>query len=144
MAIKAPVVEQQDCAALTEWYALFLQQFPEFSDAAAYPAGNVQTWIIAGAEQIDQCRYGNQYNLAVCLFIAHNVVLAAHDAKSGGGAAGPVVSKTIDKLSVSYGTTTAIEGAGIYNLTSYGQRLYKMMQTFNSGPVYIPRPRHRR
>lgn len=143
MPIQPPVIEQADPAVLTAWYDLFLGQFPEFSNTATYPANMVEAWIVPAVEQVDQCRFGSQYNLGVCLFIAHNVALATKGAK-GGGMVGPVVSKSIDKLSVSYGTTTAIEGAGIYNLTTYGQRLWKMMQTFNSGPFYVGRPRWRR
>jgi hypothetical protein len=148
MAIQAPTIEQQDPAVIAAWYALFLGLFPEFSNIALYPVPMVEAWIVPAVEQMNSSRFGSQYNLAVALFIAHNVVLEARELKASqngktvvGEAYGPVASKSIDKLSVSYGTTASIDGAGAYNLTSYGQRLYKLIQSFSSGPFYVGAPR---
>lgn len=151
MPIQPPVIEQADPAVLTAWYGLFLAQFPEFSNTALYPVSMVQAWVAPAVEQMNQYRFGDQYNLVVSLFIAHNVALSARELKASrsgnsvvGEAYGPVASKTIDKLSISYGATASIDGAGVYNLTSYGQRLYKLIQSFSSGPFYVGRPRWRR
>ena len=150
MPIAAPVIDQQDPAVLTAWYDLFLRQFPEFASITLYPANVVEAWIIPAVEQMNAYRFSDQYNLAVCLYVAHNVTLAARELKASangksvvGEAYGPVASKTIDKLSISYGATSSIEGAGAYNLTSYGQRLYKLIQSYSSGPFYVPGPRRR-
>jgi hypothetical protein len=146
--IQAPIVETQDPSIVGAWYALFLSFFPEFSDTTLYPKTMVDAWIPPSVMQMNQYRFGDQYNLAVCLYIAHNVVLSAreyqasHSGKSiVGDTRGPTSSKSIDKVSVSYDSgASSIDGAGAYNATSYGQRLYKLIQSFASGPFYVPGP----
>lgn len=144
MSIPAPIIETNDPAIIGAWYALFLAQCPEFTNVTLYPVAMVNAWIPSAVEQMNFDRFGTQYNLAVCLYVAHNVVLSARElaASQGGGsvvgeAYGPVASKSIDKLSVSYGTGGVADKAGSFNLTSYGQRLYKMIQTFGMGPFYV-------
>ena len=151
MSIQPPIIESQDPAIVGGWYSLFLSFFPEFSNTTLYPASMVETWVIPAVEIMNSYRFGNQYNLAVCLFIAHNVVLSARElqaSQSGkaivGDTRGPIASKSIDKVSVSYNNASAsIEGAGAYNNTSYGQRLYKLIQSFASGPFYVRGPIYR-
>jgi len=151
VSIQPPIIEGQDPAIIAGWYALFLSYFPEFGNTTLYPVNSVETWIVPAAEQINQARFGTQYNLAVCLYIAHNVVLSAREAQAAisgksivGDTRGPVASKSIDKVSVSYNNAAAsVEGAGAFNATSYGQRLYKLIQAFASGPYYAAGPRYR-
>jgi len=151
MSIQPPIIESQDPAIIAGWYALFLSYFPEFSNVTLYPIHMVDTWIVPAVEQMNQYRFGNQYNLAVCLYIAHNVALSARELQAAisgkaivGDTRGPVAGKSIDKVSVSYNNAAAsIDGAGAYNATSYGQRLYKLIQSFASGPFYVGGPRCR-
>lgn len=145
MSIAAPVVETQDPAVLAQWYTLFLGFCPEFTSAASYPLALVNAWIPAAVAQINQSRFGSQYNLAVCLYIAHQVTLSAREIQTtapgtalAGEAYGPIASKSIDKLSISYGTMGTVDGAGAYNQTSYGIRLFELIRSYASGPIYTP------
>ena len=126
-------------------YASFIAAFPEFSNSTIYPQAQVDLWITQAALQINAGRFGQSADLATMLFVAHNLVLgvqAARQAVAGGGAgfsAGVVSSKSVGPVSKSYDTSVGlIEGAGLYNLTLYGQRLAQMMRAFASWPVYVP------
>jgi hypothetical protein len=47
-------------------------------------------------------------------------------------------SKSVDKVSAGYDTASvAEEFGGNWNLTTYGQRLYRLMQQFGAGPLQI-------
>jgi hypothetical protein len=126
-------------------YASFVAAFPEFSAAATYPESQIDFWIARAYGQLNAFRFSDQLDLAVMLFVAHNVVLSAREAQAGatgqvvGGVQGPVASKSVGPLSVSYSTITAINGAGAWNYTLYGQRLYNMMRAYAAGPKYVPR-----
>ena len=126
--------------------ASFVESFPEFSDSTTYPPARIQLEISAAYGQLNASRFGSQLDLAASLFVAHYLVLAARQNKAAlqggipGQAAAPQSSKTVGPVSASYDTqAAAIEGAGLWNSTVYGQRLYKMMQQYCLGPVYRPR-----
>lgn len=126
---------------------MFVAIFPEFADTTLYPPAQVNFWIAQGMAQMNAFRFGTQLNLAVMLFVAHSIVLSAREIRSGAGGQvvgnvqGPLLSKSIGPISASYSGDTAIEGAGAFNFTSYGQRLYNMMLAYAAGPKYVPGPR---
>ncbi|MFG1417179.1 DUF4054 domain-containing protein [Xanthobacter sp. V0B-10] len=131
-------------------YATFVAVFPEFASPATFPEAQVAFWLGQAPNQLSARRFGANFELACMLFAAHNLALGAKDAKAaafggvGGGASGVTSSKTVDKVTVSYDTgATTIAGAGAWNATSYGTRLYKMIQAANTGPYYIPNRRAR-
>jgi hypothetical protein len=132
---------------MTIAYADFVSAFPEFSNATTYPTTQINFWIPIGYEQLNAYRFGAQIGLAVMLFVAHNVVLSAREAAAAnagqivGEVKGPVTAKSVDKVSVSFSSDTAIEGAGAWNFTTYGQRLYRMIKAYSAGPFYVPGPR---
>lgn len=127
----------------------FNAAFPEFSNLTVYPAGQFEFWSSQAYLQLNAGRFGSSLDLAVMLFVAHNLVLSAQASKSaarGGGAvagtSGLVASKAVDKVSVSYDNATATTaGAGLWNATVYGQRLYAMMRAFGAGMLYVPNKR---
>jgi hypothetical protein len=121
----------------------FLSVFPEF-DGPNYQISQINFWIPQAYNQLNAQRFGVTLDLAAMLFVAHNLVLGARDATvaANGGipgmASGPVNSKGVDKVHVGYDTgATLLAGAGYWNATSYGQRLYRMMVA-NGGFVYVP------
>ncbi|MGO4738641.1 DUF4054 domain-containing protein [Bosea sp. 2KB_26] len=127
----------------------FVAAFPEFANLTVYPQSQFDFWSAQAYLQLNAGRFGPSLDLAAMLFVAHNIVLSAQASRSaatGGGTvsgtAGLVASKAVDKVSVSYDTTTAaVAGAGLWNATVYGQRLYQMMRAFGVGPVYFPNRR---
>ena len=122
----------------------FRAAFPEFWDSSVFTNAQISFWAGEAANELTPRRMGNSLTVATYLFIAHNIVLGARAAAASaaggipGEATGPTSSKSVDKVSVSYDTASAaIEGAGAYNLTSYGQRLYRMIKAFSAGPIYV-------
>lgn len=117
--------------------------FPEFGDTTRYPASQVDYWLGIADAQVSKDRFGTSRDLAVMLFVAHNIVLSARSvvtAATGGAVGAPLAvasSKSVGGASISYDTSlTAIPGAGVWNATSYGQRYYQMLRAFGSGPLY--------
>ena len=126
----------------------FIAAFPEFANEAVYTPAAFAFWESNAELQLNPARFGASLQLAVCLFVAHNLSLAAEAAQvvATGGIAGnslaAVASKTVGSVSVSYDTSdSSIPGAGEWNSTGYGQRLYRMLKSFNTGPFYAAHPR---
>ena len=131
----------------------FRDSYPEFMDQAAYPDSAISFWIavaagVPGPPQVpgllNQCRWGRQFDLATQMFVAHYLVLerkAQNEAAYGGlpgQATGPASSKSVDKVSQSFDTSSAsYDGAGHWNLTTYGTRLWQLVQMFGMGPIYV-------
>ncbi|MGO8908082.1 MAG: DUF4054 domain-containing protein [Bradyrhizobium sp.] len=128
---------------MTATPATFVAMFPEFANSTTYPTVGIQAWLNEAYNQLNAYRFGASLDLAAMLWTAHNIVLgaraAAMAASNGnvGEAAGPVQQKSVGQVSVNYDTqAAALEGAGIYATTSYGQRFWKMAQAFAAGGLY--------
>lgn len=130
---------------MTVAYADFVTAFPEFGDATKFPQAQIDLWISLAPDNlviIQRRAKPGVFDLAVMLFVAHNLVISTRETAAAlkgipGETPGLVSSKTVDKVSVSYDAAgTAVDGAGAWNATFYGQRLYKMMQAYAAGPVY--------
>lgn len=126
----------------------FVQAFPEFGQAAQYPPGQIAFWLAQAYQQLNSNRFGQQLDLAAMLFTAHNLSLSARAQAAAnvgappGGVVAPVSSKSVGAVSINYDTdATNAEGAGSWNATQYGQRLYSMMRAFGGGPSYARGPR---
>jgi hypothetical protein len=122
----------------------FRQTFPEFGDLTIYPDASVTLWLGFATQMVNETRWGSLYNLGVYLVIAHNLILAARDQASAdaGGIAGemtgPVSSKGVDKVSVSYDTGSAtMQGAGAWNLSTYGVRYLQLSRMFGAGGMQL-------
>ena len=120
-------------------YALFVTVFPEFSSSSSTA---VAFWLSQAPLQLNAGLFGANFDLASMLFVAHNLSLGQQEAnvaaKGGvpGDALGPISSKSVGGVSISYDAAgIAIPGAGAWNATAYGQRLYKMMQAAACGGV---------
>lgn len=126
-------------------YQSFVTAFPEFGNSALYPASQIEFWLPLAYTSLNAFRFGVQLPLAVMLFTAHNIILSAREVQSASGGKlvgnvqGALLSKSIGPISASYSGNTAIDGAGAYNFTSYGQRLYTLMRAYAAGPKWVPR-----
>jgi hypothetical protein len=127
----------------TVTYADFIVMFPEFSNTATYPEAQFNAWLPVAIVSLNPNRLWKVWSLAVMLFIAHNIVLSARNqaaANSGavvGDVKGVVTQKAVGDVSIGYdANSVAIAGAGMWNSTSYGARLYKMFQSYGVGPNY--------
>ena len=119
----------------------FRAVFPEFGDATKYPDPAVTFWLDQAGVTLPQVIPAQQVDLITMLYIAHNLTLGALSASGGGGSGSfaPVSSKSVGSVSKSMDTSAVTSaGAGIWNGTSYGQRLFALLRGFVSGGFYRP------
>lgn len=122
----------------------FRANFPEFSDISRYPDSQLTFWASLAEMQVNVCRWGNMAPNGVMLYVAHEITLAAQNAKAGniggtpGGQAGPINSKTVGSVTVAYDSTQAAEkDAGWWNLTTYGKQFIRLARMFGAGVVQL-------
>lgn len=125
----------------------FRAQFPEFGDVIAYPDPQVQIWLDQMAQLCDVGRWGDLLDLGISLGTAHQLSLSksrqnvAAFGGAPGAASGPVQSKGVDKVNISYDTGAVNEeGAGHWNLTSYGQQYIRLARQIGAGPIQVGAP----
>lgn len=129
---------------MTVTVSSFRTDFPEFASTVTYPDASVAFWLAAAGKLLSVDRWAELLDLGTELFMAHNLALGARDQKAataggiGGSSAGLVASKAVDKVSVSYDTGAAsIEGAGAWNLTTYGTRYIQLARLIGAGGVQL-------
>lgn len=122
----------------------FRATFPEFGSAIRYPDEQVDFWLVVATKLVNVGRWGDLADLGVSLILAHNLVLAGQASKQAAFGKAPGVtqgilsSKSVDGVSAGYDVSTASEeGAGQWNLTTYGARFYRMSQQMGAGPVQL-------
>lgn len=124
----------------------FRAAYPVFADTTAFPDAQINFWLAAAPGQVNYDRLGTSGDLGFALFVAHNLTLAAQDAKAGvtgafGGVSGPVSSKSVGGVSKSIDvSSSAFANAGYLNATSYGRQLYTLLRKFSLGGAYIAPP----
>lgn len=119
--------------------ATFRAIYPEFRDVNAYPAAQVAFWLTASQARLDALRWGDMLDQGTALFMAHNIAIS-HLAGRGvaGSFSGPTASKSVGGASISYDTNSStIEGAGAYNLTSYGKQFWDLAMMVGAGGVQL-------
>lgn len=124
--------------------AVFKGHYPEFLCPETYPVPQVQFWLDTAYSMLNANRWGRQLDMAAELYAAHNLALEARAQKTAenggipGEATGVLNSKSVDKVSAGYDTSTATEqGAGHWNLTVYGTRFIRLAKMFGAGPIQV-------
>jgi hypothetical protein len=122
----------------------FRQDLPEFRDSSKYPDSAIQFNLNLGAAVLRPEVWGTLLPFGIELYTAHNLVLDAIAAKAGAtgipgvGSGGLVSSKSVGAASISYDTSAGTEaGAGAYNLTTYGRRLWRYILMAGAAPTQI-------
>lgn len=120
------------------------RDFPEFADAAKYPEPMVQFWLNLAVLSLPELRWGDWWAIGQELFAAHQLVVAANNIKVAGRGntpgvvSGPVASKSVDKVSVSYDAgAVALTDGGFWNLTTYGIQFLQMARMVGAGGVQL-------
>jgi len=131
---------------MTVTVALFIATYPEFYDGVEPQpeTGIVQGWIDFAVMMLPADRWGAALDRGVMLYVAHHIAIQQRNlatARNGGIAgqmSGPLASKAVDKVSASYDTGAAtIEGAGDWNLTTYGVQFRRLSRMFGAGGVQL-------
>lgn len=109
--------------------AEFKARFPEFDSIAD---ARVQIFLDDAALVMDSGIWGGIYNLGQAYLAAHYLSLAEKSSAGGSAAtAGPVVSRSVDGVSVAYAGTPSApsnSNAAYYNSTQYGQRYMVLLK----------------
>jgi hypothetical protein len=121
----------------------FRTTLPEFQDDARYTDGQIQIFLTIGTGLVSEQRWGNTYAFGVQLVAAHFLTISARnqDAAYLGGTPGevngPVSSKAVDKVSISYSDSTNAKDAGQWGTTTYGQQYVSLRRIFGAGPLQV-------
>jgi len=122
----------------------FRQDFKEFTDTEMFPDPAVSFWLLWASKMINQQLYGDCYDLATELFVAHHLVIEALNTQSvvAGGLPGlprgVIASESVDKNSINYDNSAVIDAdAGHWALTTYGFRMRKLILAFGAVPLQI-------
>lgn len=122
----------------------FRTNFPEFASLVIYPTSQIEFWAGFAAQQVRPCIWKSSWNMGVSLYVAHEITIAAQNAKAasiGGvpGVSGGVANtKTVGGVTVGYDATTTTEkDAGYWNLTLYGRQFYRLVRIFGAGVIQL-------
>lgn len=126
---------------------------PEFASAALYPPAVITYWLSIAKLLLNPNRWDDtpaatgeptMLYFGAEMFVAHNLVLerqaeaAASRRGIPGQASGPISSKSVGPLSISYDTGAAAElEAGHWNLTVYGQRFVRLARMVGAGGIQV-------
>lgn len=123
---------------------LFRTEFPEFSDVVAYPTPMISFWATLAEHQVRKQVWCDQWQTGVKLYTAHEITLAAQNAKAGaiggvpGTSGGVANTKTVGSVSVGYDSTvTSEKDAGYWNLTNYGKQFIRLARLFGMGAIQL-------
>lgn len=111
----------------------FKEHFPELSAATEE---QISFWFKLAEKRFKPAVWKDLWDEGCELYVAHNLARLAVTAESQGAYEGAsidpqgsvVASKSVEKVSISYDTSSSnIEGAGEWNSTRYGRQLYELM-----------------
>ena len=122
--------------------ALLRATFPEFADPGRYPEPLLALWLGVAVNYINVEKWGDQADLGTMLYAAHKICLVASNGglvpARPGQVRGVLTSKSADGISASYDVSSVMnEGAGHWNLTTYGLQYWELKKLFGHGPVQV-------
>ena len=133
----------------------FLRLYPQFGKTddngnPIIPSVVIDAWVAMAHASLSKARYFDAWEMAMGLFIAHNLTLylqtmASLDDPIGkiinaGLAKGVTSSKSAGDLSVSYDFSLVagdMDGWGTYKLTAFGQQLITLMKLYSMGGMVV-------
>jgi hypothetical protein len=118
---------------------IFKTRYPEF---LAIADARVALFIADAELEIDFDRWGSWYERGIAALAAHFLAISKATAASGGslGSLGPVSSRSIGDVSVSFGTASGtVSGLSddYYKASPYGQEYLRLMSLVGIGAVVV-------
>lgn len=114
-------------------YAQFIVDYPEFSNAVAYPQSAFNNYLNQAALQLNVNAWQGLIYQGTELFIAHHLMLykrrqdTAQLGAYPGIGKGNISSESPGQVSISYDTQVGAEdGGGFWNQTEYGQEFIRL------------------
>ena len=120
----------------------FRSRNPAFT-ASLYPDSQVEARLVLASKFFSLEGFPDEDLLrhVVALYVAHYLTIGGSteaNAMGGGANPNPFASKSVDGVSVSYDTSSAIEtNAGFWNATAFGRELWQLMKIFGAGARQI-------
>ena len=131
---------------LEDFYAIY----PQFQGLDELPDMIVQMYIDFANEVVNIARWGKQWKLGMCLFVAHfcSVYLRSFVENNSEAAAviaagqskGLISSKSVGDVSVSYDFSLAMQNVdtwGQFNLTLFGNQFVSIAKLNSKGGMWI-------
>lgn len=122
----------------------FRSAFPEFASTVKYPDGQITFWAVLAEQQVLESVWKTTWQTGVMLYVAHEVTLAAQNAKAGaiggtpGTSGGIANNKTVGSVTVGYDSSTTTEkDAGWWNLTNYGKQFIRLARIFGARAIQL-------
>lgn len=107
----------------------------------------LQAFITLASASLVQARWLEQWQMAMCWYVAHFATLYAQSDGNPNSTVGQIaaqgistgitVSKSVGDVSVSYQPLQGLENWAAWNLTTYGQQLATFAKLIGSGPVLL-------
>ena len=130
---------------LTFDVGVFRVQFPEFADIAVYPTPMIEFWSELASHQVNRSIWCNAWLQGVSLYTAHEITLAAQNARAAqlkgtpGTFGGIANTKTVGAATIGFDSNTNTEkDAGHWNLTNYGKQFIRLARLFGTKAIQIP------
>jgi hypothetical protein len=125
---------------MVQTVAAFRAMWPEFGDTSVYPDVAVTTFLGLGYDFLNPEKWRSALDFGVGLYTAHQLAIRAQAVAAAnvggvpGTQGGVLASKAVDKVSAGYDVAAGTyEGAGYWNRTTYGVRLWDMVLMFGAG-----------
>ena len=110
-------------------------RFPEFDSVND---SRIQIFIDDAELELDEGRWGDLYDKGLSYLTAHLLYMGEQSAGGSGAGLGPLSTKSIGDVSVSFGSYLAADNdANSFNSTSYGQEYYRLMIMVGMGAVAV-------
>ena len=122
----------------------FRADFPELSDATAYPDALIESGLTLAPAYVDEQRWADLAVIGAEFVAAHFVVLAKRrQVQAAAGIPGEVkgiqTSKSVADVSAGYDVGSFVfTGAGLWNQTTYGLEYQRMARIFGAGGIQLP------
>lgn len=124
--------------------ATFRQHLPEFANGKRFPDAVIDYGLSIAVKLVNSSRWGTLTDHGVEQMTAHFLTLerrAMDEAQNGaspGMASGMINSKSVDKVSIGYDTSsTMASDASHWNLTIYGLRYIRLARLMGKGPIQV-------
>ena len=119
-------------------YETFITRYPEF---IMVPVKRINLFLSDADCDVDQSKFNDCVaDRVVCSLAAHYAALGNQTANGNAGSVGPLVQKTVDKVSATYATPdmNATKGSNAYYLsTKYGQEYLALLRKYCVGILTV-------
>ncbi len=97
------------------------------SEFAGTDTATIALYLVMAPEFVDVDRFGAQHDLAVRLWVCHQLTLNVEQAA---GAAGPITSESVGPITRQYGNVSVLTAPADLSRTNYGRMLVALSRQY--------------